>query len=427
MRQGSSMVNRTRLGRDSRPHHLGSSAPWFGRAYGLLGWLRQPLTIAQALSSLAGAGAMVLAAAAMVPAEFSQYALFTLATLLLTGLCRAALYQAALITQRRLPNSHVPWHYAAVSSLGSGLGMAAVCWALGVRDPTDLAWLGVSALVPAWFDWLNTRGIALDRRWKVVGANLLRVLLTAAAAASPQLRSDSVALQSYMSLSLLVPTLYLLLRLPRIPSWVPYRTYARAGGWQLVDFLLGQSLQVLPLLVLGGTGSGAVAGVRLAQSILGPFNLVAAAAATNLLADGATRPEFATARSVIDRGTRIGRNLATLALGLVGTLVTLTWLTGFDLRGVDNASLLLGLILFGGSIITSGWSNVHLLVLRILDHQARATVARAVVAVLTVSGFVTGYLVGGTTSSLIVGFVTLTLATPLIFRTMSARVYRRIH
>ena len=411
-----------------RPGYVGRSMSMFGRALGLLGWLRKPLTVAQALSSLAGAGAMILAAAAMEPAEFTQFALFTLATGLLTGLCRAAIYQPALIAQRRLPNSHVPWHYAAMCSMGLGLAMLAVSWGLGVRDAIDLAWLAGSALVPAWFEWLNSRGIALDRRWDVAGANLLRVLLTATAAASPQLRSDSVALQSYLSLSLVVPTLYLLSRLPRIPFWEPYRKYARAGGWQLVDFLLGQSLQVVPLLVLGGAAdSGPVAGVRLAQSLLGPFNLVAAAAAANLLADGATRAEFAAARSVIVRGMRIGRTLAMLALGLVGTLVTVAWLTGFELRGVDNASLLLGLTLVGASLITSGWSNVHALVLRILDYQAMVTIGRGLLALLTVTGFLTGYLAGGTTSSLIVGFLTLTLTTPIVLLTMSARVYRRLH
>lgn len=400
----------------------------FGRAFDLLAWLRKPLTVSQALSSLAGAGALLLAAAAMEPAEFTLFALLTLATFLLTGLCRATLHHPALIAQRRLPNSHVPWHYAAVSSVGLGLAMLAVSWGLGVRSALDLAWLGGSALVPAWFEWLSSRALALDRRWDLAGANLLRVLLTAVAAAIPQLRSDSVALQSYLAFSLAVPTLYLLWRLPRISSWEPYRTYARTGAWQLVDFLLAQSLQSVPLLVLGGAAdSGPVAGVRLAQALLGPFNLVAAAAATNLLADGVTRAEFAAARPVIVRGTKIGRTLAMLAFGLVGTLATLAWLTGFELRGVDNASLLLGLILVGASLIASGWSNVHLLVLRLLDHHVMATTGRGLLALLTATGFLTGYLAGGTTMSLTVGFLTLTLATPLILRTMASSVYRRLH
>src|SRR4051794_36236298 len=177
----------------------------FRRALRLLGWVRRPLTISQALASIAGAAALVLAGAGMEPDQFAQFALFNLTYNLLTGLVRAGLYTPSLIARRRLPTANVPARYAALAAVATSAAMLVVILALGVRDPVDLALVAGSAAVPAWLDWLYNRAVALDRRWDAASANFLRVLMVAAAAFSPQLRSDSVLLQTYLSLSLLVP------------------------------------------------------------------------------------------------------------------------------------------------------------------------------------------------------------------------------
>ena len=397
------------------------------RALGLTRFLRRPLTLSQALASIAGVGALVLAASQMEPREFAQFALFNLAFNLLTGLVRSGLYIPSLIARRRMPTASVPARYVVLAAAGTSLAMLGTIWALGVRDPTALALVAGSAAVPAWYDWLNNRAVSLDRRWDAVWGNLLRVLTVAAAAFSPALRTDSVYLQTYLAASLLVPVAFLLWRLPRVTVWVPYRAYARPAAWQLLDFVLGQSLNTVPLLVLGGAAdSRPVAGVRFAQSLLGPLNLAFAAASTNLVADGATRAAYAADRTVIARGTRIGRVLNLLALGLVGLLTTVVWLTGFELKGVDNRSLLLGLALVGVSLTTTGWANVHAVVLRILNQQSRVTLGRALIFVLTATGFVVGFVIAGTTGSLVGGFLSLTIASPLVFLPMASRAYHKI-
>ncbi len=397
-------------------------------AFGMTRFFRRPLTLTQVLSSLAGVGALVLAASQMQPREFAQFALFNLAYNLLTGLVRAGLYSPSLIARRRMPTANVPARYVVLAAAGTSLAMLGTIWALGVRDPLDLALVAGSAAVPAWFDWLGNRAVSLDRRWDAVWANLIRVVAVAAAAFSPVLRSDSVLLQTYLSASLLAPVAFLLWRLPRVTAWVPYRAYAGPASWQLLDFVLGQSLNTVPLLVLGGAAdSGPVSGVRFAQSLLGPLNLAFAAASANLVADGATRAAYAADRTVITRGTRIGRLLTLLALGLVGLLTTTVWLTGFGLKGVDNQSLLLGLALVGISLTTTGWANVHAVVLRILNQQARVTVGRSLVFALTAAGFGVGFVVGGTTGSLAGGFLTLTVASPLVFLPMASRAYHKLH
>jgi len=384
----------------------------------------QPLTLSQMLSSASGAGLMLIGASAMEPSEFALFALFTLTSLMLVNLFREALFQPALIARRLHENAYVPLRYALIAALFSVVAMLGTTWAFGVRDPASLAGLAVSAAFPVFFDWQRYRAIGQDRRWAVAHADLIRFVLTIAALASAALCSNAVALQIYGSALTVVPMVFLLLRLPRIARWEPYRTYRRAAGWQLVDFAFGSTLIAVPLLFLGGAGEPeSVSGVRLAQSLLGPLNLALAAAASNLVADGVTRAEFASPRAIISRGIALGRLLAGLAILLVASLILVVAATGFAFRGVSNSALLLGLSLVGAALITNGWSSINAIVLRILDRQGRVTLGRAIIAVLTVTSFVVGYALSGTTASLVAGFLTLAVASPLVFITMSARSY----
>jgi hypothetical protein len=95
------------------------------------------------------------------------------------------------------------------------------------------------------------------------------------------------------------------------------------------------------------------------------------------------------------------------------------------LSGVDAQAVLFGLLLVGGSLITTGWSGVHAIVIRLLDHQAVVTIGRGIIAVLTVSGFVLGYVFFSTDGSLIAGFATLTLITPVVFGLAMRPIYKQ--
>jgi len=368
---------------------------------------------------------MLIAAWGMVPGQFTLFALFTLAANTLVGLFRAALFAPALIAQRHHPGAFVPFRYTTVAAAVGAVVMVAVGLVFGVRDPGALGLLGVSSAVPVVYDWLRFRGIGLDRRWTLAGGDLIRAVLTAGSLLFPGLYTDAIALQVYGALLTAVPALFMVVRLPRIPGWLPFRTYRHAAGWQLVDYAFGATLVALPLLVLGtGSQSGPIAGVRLAQSLLGPLNLAFAAAASNLVADGVTRSEFASTRAIIARGTRQGRAIAVLAITLVGALIAAAAISGYAFRGVDNESLVLGLTLIGMSAITTGWSSTHAVVLRLLNRQRRVTLGRAVIAALTVLGFFIGYALMGTTGSLAVGFGTLAVAAPCVLIPMSRYSYR---
>jgi len=108
----------------------------------------------------------------------------------------------------------------------------------------------------------------------------------------------------------------------------------------------------------------------------------------------------------------------------VGVLASLAFVSGFALRGVPSESLVLGLLLVGISLSANSWAGVHAIVMRILGHQARVTIARALVAGPTVGAFAVGFFVSGVSASLTAGFVTLTVAAPLVFSLSSRPVYR---
>lgn len=392
----------------------------------LLRAVTQPLTLAQALSSASGAGAMVLAAATMAPAEFTRFSLFTLVASLALGLVGSGLLQPALIHQRTAASSLVPLRYVGLASLVVAVVFLATCLLLDVAGALSIIAICVSSAFPILYEWRRYRAIGLDQRWVVAQCDVIRFVLTFAILLVPSVTSSSVALQVYLSTATLIPILWASTRLPRLTRWESYRSYSHSAGWQLLDFLLGQSLIALPLLFLGGVAkSSSIGGVRLAQSILGPLNLVFSAASTNLVADGATRPELSSSRSLISRGTALGRMLGLLSVAVVLSILAAAYLLDLSLNGVTQSSLLLGLVLIGGSLITTGWAGVHAIVLRLLNQQATVTLGRALITVLTVSGFVIGYLVLGVDGSLICGFSTLTIASPVFFLLLAHRSYRR--
>lgn len=391
------------------------------------GWraLTRPLTVAQVLTSAAGAGGMLIGAWAMVPEQFRVFALLTLTANLLTGLFRSALFQPALMNQRTARHSYVVLRHALVVGLISAVLTGSVALAIGIRGGVSLALVAGTATVPVLYDWLRFRAIGLDRRWDLAGGDLARLVLSASVLFFPVICQDAVLLQSFLSSVMLVPLVFLAARVPHVSTWQPYRSYARSARWQLVDYLFSSSLNSIPLLVLGGAGALLVSAMRLAQSLLGPLTLAFAAAASNLVADGSTQSAYASDLAVVRRGSKLARQLALLAVACVVCLVTAVHFSGFELKGVDNDDLSLALLLTGASLASVAWSNMHAIVLRILGHQARVTVGRAIIAVLTLVGFVVGYQVDGVTASVVGGFLVLTLAGPLVLVSIARRTYHR--
>ena len=385
----------------------------------------RPLTLAQMFSSAAGAGGMVIAAWAMAPTEFTQFALFTLIGSLVLGLSTSGLFQPALINQRLERNSFVPLRYVAIPAAAASVLYLVFALVVGVRNFVDLFLLSGSAALPVYYHWLRYRAMGCNQRWIVAKADLLRLALTASAVAVPALISDSVALQTYFAAATSLPMLLVAIKLPRIREWESYRRYGRAAAWQLLDWIFASTLISVPLLFLGGVSrSPLIGGVRLAQSLLGPLNLAFAAATTNLIADGATRPELATARSIMTRGTLLGRQLMGLSLVVVTAMVTFVYVSQISFKGVATSHLIMGLALAGAWSITSAWAGIRGIVLRLLGWQARVTLARGITAVLTLGAFAAGYYWWGVDVSLILGCITPAVTSPLILLGLTRNVHQ---
>ncbi|PVZ95894.1 hypothetical protein DDQ50_05360 [Amnibacterium flavum] len=389
--------------------------------------MSRPLFVSQGFASAAGAGSMIFAAAYLDPGEFALFTLIALASTTLVGLVRAALYQPALIEQRRDPTALVPFRYAIIACAGAAAALAGAAAAFGVVDPLLLVLIGVSALFPTLHDWLRFRAIGIDRRWEPAVADGIRLALVLLSPLVLIAAPNAAIYQVFLGLSTALPFLYLRVRLPVLTVFARFADYRRAASLQLTEYVVGQFTSTVPLLVLGVLGSTPLlAGIRLAQTLLGPLNLVFTASTTGLIADGATRTTHAGVGSLVSRGKAVSRRLGFLSIGIVLVLALVVWLSRIDLNGVANTPLLAGLILVGIYTIGSRGATVHAVLMRLLGRHELATVGRTVLVVASLVAFALGYLLGGIDASLIAGFLAAAVVTPLVFSIPGERLYRRL-
>ncbi|MFK4835406.1 hypothetical protein ACI3KY_06730 [Microbacterium sp. ZW T2_14] len=387
--------------------------------------LPRPLTVAQILSSAAGAVPMLIAAVRMDPAAFTSFSIITLASALAVGGSRAALFQPALIFQRTDSQSLVPARYMLVVSSLSALAVGAIALTSGGVGAGEAVIIGVAGAVPVFYDWVRYRAIGASRRWAVAAGDAVRVTLVSATAL-PVLAATPLSFMLAIGVSCAIAAAVVLPQVPRRVGVYPYRSYRSSAAWQTLDFAVGQFIVSVPLFVLAGSGANdLIGGVRLAQTLLGPLNLAFAATTTNIVADGATHAGYRQASAIIARGWRASIRLGLLATAGVAFLVGLIWFSGWTPAGVERADLLLGLVLVGASTILTGWAGIHGIVLRVLDHQSAVTLVRIGIAAATTAGFLIGYALGGDEWSLVLGFAANAVSAPLLFLPVALFYYRR--
>ena len=387
--------------------------------------LPRPLTIAQILSSAAGAVPMLIAALRMDPAAFTSFSIITLASVLAVGGSRAALFQPALIFQRTDSASLVPARYMLVVSSLSALAVAAIAISSTGAAPGEATIVGIAGAVPVFYDWVRYRAIGSSRRWAVAAGDGVRLVLVSATAL-PVVTATPLPFMLVIGVSCAIAAAVVLPQVPLRVGSYPYVRYRSSAAWQTLDFVVGQFIVSVPLLVLAGSGADdLIGGVRLAQTLLGPLNLAFAATTTNIVADGATHVDYRQASTVIARGWRASIRLGILATAVVALLVAVIWFSGWAPAGVERADLLLGLVLVGVSTILTGWSGIHGIVLRVLDHQSAVTLVRIGIAAATTAGFLVGYALGGDEWSLILGFGANAISAPLLFVPVALFHYRR--
>jgi hypothetical protein len=386
----------------------------------------KPLFLAQMFASGAGALGVVMAATVMPPSHFTTFSLLTLISLTCVGAARALLFQPALIEARNVNNAHVHVRVALLGAAGSSVGFVAAAAIVGVREPLWLAILSLGNVSPVIAEWLRIRGMTLDHRWDVMRGDVLRLVGTSFGPLILSLTADAKVFSLFINLTFLPTILYLAYRLPSVTTFLSPQRHWRPASSQLVDYLIGQAILPLPLVVLAGLGSSSyIGGIRIAQTLLGPLNLVFAASTMNFLVDGATRKSYLQPSSLIRHGRRVATSLSLLSASLVGTVLLILTVTHFSFRGADNRSLIVGTLLVGALAVVSGFSGIDALIMRLLGHHLAATLGRAALVAAAAMGYVLGYVSGGVDRSLITGFACAVVAYPLAFVLPAATLYRR--
>lgn len=386
----------------------------------------QPLFLAQMFASGAAALAMVMAATAMPPGSFTTFALLTLITFISTGAVRAFLFFPALIETRNNRNAHVHVRVALVGALCTLLCFVIAAAVSGVHEPVWLVLLSVANTFPVISEWLRMRGMALDERWNVARSDVLRFVATLFGAPVLWWTTEPEVFFLFVSFTYLTNVIYLAFRLPRVSSHLSPVHFWRPASSLLADFLIGQLMSSIPLVVLAGLGTSQyIGGIRIAQTLLGPITFVMTSTWTNLVADGATRDSHSNPADLIRHGRRAATNLSLFSMVVIPLLLAILIVTNFSFRGASNHSLIVGTFLVGVLLITAGFSGVDAMVLRLLGHHSIATVGRAFLVGVTGAGYALGYVVGGVDSSLILGFACAAVANPLAFVLPTLIIYRR--
>ena len=145
----------------------------------------QPLLLAQVVSSLAGAGAMLLAAAMMPVEQFTYYTLISLVSITATGAVRAGLFQPALIELRNREHAYTPFRQGLLAGLGSAALATAVISFLHPLGLFEVVALTASGVFPVLHDWVRFRAMQLDHRTMVFWADALRLILIIIASPLP--------------------------------------------------------------------------------------------------------------------------------------------------------------------------------------------------------------------------------------------------
>ncbi|PZF59458.1 hypothetical protein DEI81_13790 [Curtobacterium sp. MCBD17_013] len=406
------------------PRSIFSTIPILVAAFRRL--VTNPILLSQAIASVTGAVISFLGVSWMSHGEYATFALLNLASNTIFGFARVVVLQPALIQYRVDKLALTPPRYAIGVGLGGGMILVLLAILFGIHDPGQLIALGISMGLPIVQDWLRHRCLIVDKRWRTAVAETARLGLTFGVLAVAT-GVEVGYYQAFANFCCLIAVIVQLGHHARTPRWTPFRSYRRPAALQSIDYAVGTLNSIIPMFMLGHLGGGvAIGGFRLAQTMMGPLNLVFSASTTTLLADGATRASHTADVALLRAGKRLARALALLGAAVVALAVVLVVVLHLEFSGVSHSALLVGLVGVGLVAITSGWSGIHTILLRMLGENRRVTIGRAFVVGLTWIGFAAGYAEAGVDGSVIVGFAVSAVMYPVGFILPARPVYARI-
>ncbi|WP_422757324.1 hypothetical protein [Paenarthrobacter sp. C1] len=338
------------------------------------------------------------------------------------SLARAILWQPALIRQRTDKLARVPFRYAVTASLSASLLVPAAAVFVSHEEVWKLAIVFAANVFSVGFDWARFRCLSIDRRWSVAIADIIRFILVLLVGLIAQTQ-DGLLFQALLAFSCILPLLFLTIRMGRIDVWTPYGIYKRDALLQGVDYGVSQINTTLPILIIGALSvSGIVGGFRVAQTILGPLNLVFASASSTVIANAANDERYSS-RKLAATGTRLAWRLTAFSSAVVlGVFFVVAYLTP-PLSGVNASELAVACVAVGFVAVASSGAGIQGVVLRLLGHNRLVTKARMFVVLSSWIGFIVGYYFGGAAWSLVAGFTLSAAAFPLAYLLPARRIF----
>ena len=338
---------------------------------------------------------------------------------------RAMLWQPALIRQRTDKLAKVPLRYAATASFSASLLVPVAAVFVSHEETWKLAILYAANVVSVGFDWARFRCLSIDRRWSVAIADMLRFFLVFVVLLISQIQ-DGLLFQASLAFSCVFPLLFLMFKMGTIDVWTDYRVYRKDALLQGADYGISQINTTLPILIIGAlSASGIVGGFRVAQTILGPLNLVFSSASNTVIANAANDMHYSSGKLAVT-GTRLAWRLTAFSSAVVlGVFLIVAYLTP-PLSGVNENELAVACVAVGFVAVASSGAGIQGVVLRLLGHNGLVTRARMFVVLASWIGFIVGFYLGGAAWSLVAGFTLSAVAFPLAYLLPTRRLFREL-
>lgn len=385
-----------------------------------------PLLLGQLASSIASAVGFLVLSFRVEPEVIARFSIYNIFGLAAPGALRAGLLIPAMIRLRTDPKAHVPWRYAAA---GSGV-IATIALMFATVAEGGLSGEGcffvAATFVATIAEWLRYRWLARSRLWKVAVGDLMRLLFVPILFLVP-VQSGAVS-QAWLLLIVLPALAWWLVGLRRLTGFTRYREYSSAARAQITEYFILQLNIAAPMLTIGSvSGTSLVAGVRVAQTLFGPLNIVSSASTTNLLAAGAVDEALQGSGSLVRHGSRVANRMFALSLGLtvvgLGVAMWVPWLPS----GIDSATLALAVGLVGMQAMSNAWTGIHNVLARFMGGHRAIAAGRLIVVAGAATGYVGGYAVGGPDVSIVAGMTVSAVLGPPVFWLPARRRYRRAH
>lgn len=383
----------------------------------------QKIALSQAFYSAGSAVAVLGAAHQLSSSSFTRYSVLILSQTTLVGAARAGIYYPSLVERRYREADRLPViPILAGLTIGTGLQFAFALAYLGsIAGPSLVA--GGTFLVLA-YDALRHVQITADRDTSLLSADVARMAVLLLSF-GPMLanKGGTVAFALVSAVSVIPGVLLVTGRRQSGARIVVNRSWLRQSATQLAEFGVGQTLVVFPILVIATVApSPGVGAFRLAQSLIGPMNLLFTAINLRQLTERATWSS-SDPREVLRslrRAQFYSVRLTALAVALTVILLLAVPIVQGLAQAVDPSDLFRAFVANGLLAIGGAMAGPFIVALRALRRSGVVLVSRIGLVSCTFTVYVAVASSSDTYAALLCGAIAAGLLYPIWFLSPAA-------